>query len=329
MTTELFDKPWIEKYRPSLLDDVVGNTEIVAQLRTIAKNGNLPNMILVGPPGTGKTTSMMALAHEILGENFRKATIELNASDDRGIDVVREKIKAFATQKIPLPPNKHKIVILDEADSMTDSAQQAMRIIISDYSSTTRFALACNDSTKIIEPIQSRCSMLRFAKLKPEEIKERLSKIIELEKIPFDDGGIQALIDTSEGDMRYALNNLQSTFVGFGKVTKDNVYKIVDIPKPEALMEIVTLCQNGHLDSAIGNVDKLLDDGYGALDIINVISKIIQEKKDIRDKTRFNILKEISQFKMRILDGIDSFVQIYGFISNMIDYFDEENKMEC
>ena len=326
MVSELFDKPWIEKYRPDTLDQVVGNSEIVSQLRTIAKEGNLPNMILVGPPGTGKTTSMMALAHELLGENVKKATIELNASDDRGIDVVREKIKAFATQKVPLPPNRHKIVILDEADSMTESAQQAMRIIISDYSSTTRFALACNDSTKIIEPIQSRCSMLRFAKLKAEEIEERLKHIMKIENIEYDQSGIQALIETSNGDMRYALNNLQSTFVGFGVIRRDNVYKIVDIPKPEILMKIVELCQSNQLPKALDNIDQLVEDGYTALDIVNVISRIIQDKSDIKDKTKFSMLKEISMFKMKILDGIDSFVQIYGFLSVMSELFEEDKK---
>ena len=327
MSTEFFDKPWIEKYRPECLNDVVGNNEIVSQLRIIAKEGNLPNMILVGPPGTGKTTSIMALAHELLGDNFKKATLELNASDDRGIDVVREKIKSFATLKIPLPPGKHKIVILDEADSMTESAQQAMRIIISDYSSTTRFALACNDSTKIIEPIQSRCSMLRFAKLKPDEIKARLHKIISIENIPFEPKGVDALIETSEGDMRYALNNLQSTFVGFGKVTHDNVYKIVDIPKPEMLLNIINCLQNGNMQQALDNVDLLIDDGYTALDIVNVIGKIIQEIKGIEDKTRFEMLKEVSKVKMRILDGIDSQVQIYGFLAEIYDLSKADNAM--
>jgi replication factor C subunit 2/4 len=172
----------------------------------------------------------MALARELLAENFKKATIELNASDDRGLEAVREKIKSFAAQKIPLPEGRHKIIILDEADSMTDTAQQALRIIISDYAHTTRFALACNDSSKIIEPIQSRCSILRFSKLKSEEIEERLKTIItEKEKINFDEDGIAALIETAEGDMRYALNNLQSTVVGFGVVSRENVYKVITL----------------------------------------------------------------------------------------------------
>lgn len=328
MTVELFDKPWIEKYRPQYLSDVVGNTDIVDHLRIIAKEGNVPNMILVGPPGTGKTTSIMALAHELLGENFKKATIELNASDDRGIDVVREKIKSFAVQQVRLPPNRHKIVILDEADSMTETAQQAMRIIITDFSNTTRFALACNDSTKIIEPIQSRCSMLRFAKLKPNELKERILKITQIESIPNEQDGIDALIQTSEGDMRYALNNLQSTFVGFGKVTRDNIYKIVDIPKPEKLMEIISLCHNGSLDKALDNVDVLLDEGYTALDILNIASKVLQDKKNITDTTRFKALRAVSSFKIKILDGIDSITEIYGFISILTEVLLNDEMMK-
>lgn len=139
---------WLEKYRPRILDDVVGNYDIVEQFREIAKEGQIPNLILVGPPGCGKTTSVHCLGREILGDCFKDACIELNASDDRGIDVVRTKIKDFAVQKVRIPQGKHKLVILDEADSLTDSAQQALRMVISDSSDTTRFVFACNDSTK-------------------------------------------------------------------------------------------------------------------------------------------------------------------------------------
>ena len=177
MSNAPLNTPWIEKYRPDKLSDIVGNKRIISNLASIAQSGNLPNLILAGPPGTGKTTSVLALAHELLGENFKKAVIELNASDERGINVVRDKIKRFAQQKIPLPEGRHKIIILDEADSMTPSAQGSMRVTISDYSSTTRFVLACNDSSKIIEAIQSRCTVLRFGKLSSDEILERLKYI--------------------------------------------------------------------------------------------------------------------------------------------------------
>jgi replication factor C subunit 2/4 len=262
----------------------------------------------------------MALAKELLGENnFKKATLELNASDDRGLEAVREKIKSFAAQKIPLPDGRHKIIILDEADSMTETAQQALRIIISDFSQTTRFALACNDSSKIIEPIQSRCSILRFSKLKSEEIEERLNTIIYNEKIKGDNSGIQALIETSDGDMRYALNNLQSTVVGFGEVSHDNVYKIVDIPKPEILKNVFELSLKGKIDLALNNIDSLLNDGYNAYDIINVISRVVQETNLIEEEFKYDILKEISLIKMNVLEGIDSEAQLYGFIAKICD----------
>jgi replication factor C subunit 2/4 len=153
---ENFELPWIEKYRPEFLSDVVGNSEAVSRLSAIATVGNLPNIILAGPPGIGKTTSILCLAREMLGDSYKNAVLELNASDARGIDIVRNKIKMFAQKKVTLPPGKHKIIILDEADSMTGAAQQALRRTMEIYSATTRFALACNNSTKIIEPIQSR-----------------------------------------------------------------------------------------------------------------------------------------------------------------------------
>jgi replication factor C subunit 2/4 len=259
----------------------------------------------------------MALARELLGESFKKATLELNASDDRGLDTVREKIKSFAAQKVPLPEGRHKIIILDEADSMTESAQQALRIIISDFSQTTRFALACNDSTKIIEPIQSRCNILRYSKLKNDEIKERLLRIVSVENINYEEEGLKDLIDTAEGDMRYALNNLQSTYVGFGKITHENVYKIVDIPKPEFIRRIFTETAAGNLDTALNIIDELLTDGYNSFDIINVLIRHIQDTNEISDELRLELLKEASITKMRFLDGIDSVAQIYGFIAEI------------
>ncbi|KAI5443268.1 Subunit of heteropentameric Replication factor C (RF-C), variant 3, partial [Lathyrus oleraceus] len=179
-----YDVPWVEKYRPSKVVDIVGNEDAVSRLQVIARDGNMPNLILSGPPGTGKTTSILALAHELLGPNYREAVLELNASDDRGIDVVRNKIKMFAQKKVTLPPGRHKVVILDEADSMTSGAQQALRRTMEIYSNSTRFALACNTSSKIIEPIQSRCAIVRFSRLSDQEILGRLMVVVQAEKVP-------------------------------------------------------------------------------------------------------------------------------------------------
>lgn len=313
------EKPWIEKYRPQVLDTVVGNSDILSQLREIGKKGNIPHMILSGPPGTGKTTSLLALAKELLGESYKTAVIELNASDERGIDVVRERIKAFANQKVKLPEGRHKIIILDEADSMTDTAQQALRVIISDYSHDTRFVFACNDSSKIIEAIQSRCVILRFSKLKTEEIRQNLLRIIKSEGLDYDEEGIEALLYTSEGDMRYAVNNLQSTAIGLGVVNKENVYKLVDIPRPEKLMNLLESCLKINVDGVISDLDELMSEGYSVLDIVNVFSRVVQDSEVIRsNEFRCDLLKEVSLFKMQVLEGVDSNIQLYGFISRII-----------
>eukprot|EP00494_Astrolonche_serrata_P024376 UN24634 len=188
-----------------------------------------------GPPGTGKTTSIHCLALDLLGDQlYKKAVLELNASDSRGIDVVRNKIKMFAQQKINLPKGLHKIIILDEADNMTGAAQQALRRTMELYSTTTRFALACNISSKIIEPIQSRCCIIRYTRLTNSEVLKRLKFIIDAEEIvKYDHKGLDALLFVSEGDMRNAINTLQSTYMGFGSITEETVMKICDQPSPK------------------------------------------------------------------------------------------------
>ena len=179
-----------------------------------------------GPPGTGKTTSVLCLCHELLGDMYKEAVLELNASDARGIDVVRNKIKMFAQKKVTLPPGKQKLIILDEADSMTMGAQQALRRTMEIYSNTTRFALACNNSTKIIEPIQSRCAVLRYTRLSDAEVLSRLEDVAAKENVSYDVSGLEAIVFVAEGDMRNALNSMQSTVSGFGTVTSENVFKV-------------------------------------------------------------------------------------------------------
>lgn len=281
----------VEKYRPVFLDDVVGNTETIERLKIIAKDGNMPHVIISGMPGIGKTTSILCLARQLLGDAYKEAVLELNASDERGIDVVRNRIKGFAQKKVTLPPGRQKLVILDEADSMTSGAQQALRRTMEIYSSTTRFAFACNQSNKIIEPLQSRCAILRYARLTDAQIVRRLMQICEAEQVQFSDDGIAALVFSAEGDMRQAINNLQSTQAGFGFVNGDNVFKVVDSPHPIKVQAMIKACYECKVDDALTSLKELWDLGYSCHDIISTMFKVTKTIDSLSEHAKLEFIK--------------------------------------
>ena len=208
---------------------------------------------------------------------------------------------------------------------MTSSAQGSMRVTISDYSNTTRFVLACNDSSKIIEAIQSRCTVLRFGKLSSDDIKERIKYVLNNEKAKYDDSGLKAIIDTCNGDMRYALNNTQSCIVGFGEVNEENVYKIVELPRPKEIETIYNYCLHNKFIEAINKFGELFDERYSCLEIISVFNRLIQESNKIDDKVRILLLKKISEYKMNLIDGLDSSLQMSGFISEIYNIIPKNN----
>ena len=307
----------MEKYRPRDLFDVVGNEGAMERLRGLAALGSMPNLILSGPPGCGKTTSVLALARALLGEDYVKnGVLEMNASDDRGIDVVREKIKHFAMQKVTLPQGRQKLIILDEADSMTEAAQQAMRRIMEIYSATTRFALACNQSTKIIEPIQSRCAIVRFTKLSDAEVLSRIRYVSDQEKVPLTDGGLEALVFTAEGDMRNALNNLQSTYTGFGSVTKENVFKVCDQPHPAEVLQVIRACLAQDWAQGYDRLAGLYSKGYSCGDIVGTLLRLLKNF-DMREDAKIEFIKEVSVTHLRIVDGVQTLTQLGGMIARM------------
>ena len=261
----------------------------------------------------------MCLAREMLGSEYKNAVLELNASDDRTLDVVRNKIKQFAQKKVTLPPGKHKIIILDEADSISKAAQQALRRVMEIYSSTTRFALACNNSSKIIEPIQSRCALVRYHRLPDIEVLRRLKDIMDKENVirKDDTDSFEALLYTAEGDLRNAINNLQATWTGFGLVSADNVFKVCDQPHPLLVKDILNACLQQNLDEATKKLDYLLGKGYSVVDVIVTFGKVARGYAFDSELAQLEVLKEIGMIHLRIADGVESSLQLYGLLARL------------
>eukprot|EP00448_Togula_jolla_P013334 CAMPEP_0170581924 /NCGR_PEP_ID=MMETSP0224-20130122/7303_1 /TAXON_ID=285029 /ORGANISM="Togula jolla, Strain CCCM 725" /LENGTH=318 /DNA_ID=CAMNT_0010905101 /DNA_START=56 /DNA_END=1012 /DNA_ORIENTATION=+ len=308
---------WLEKYRPVVFEDVVGNRGAVEILRSHAVGGTFPHLLLSGPPGCGKTTVVHCLARAHLGEHYDTGCIELNASDDRGIDVVREKIKGFCQQKVTLPEGKLKVIILDEADSMTGAAQQAMRRTMELFSKTTRFALACNLSSKIIEPIQSRCAIMRFSRIADEDLIARLKYVLDKESVPYDQSGLDALIFSAEGDMRNVLNGAQSTYNAFGKISHDEVFKMNDQPQPQKVRAALEASLKQDWQGAFGPVHEIYKQGYSTTDIISTFFRVAKQM-EAPEHIKLEWLKEVGLTHMRVNAGATGLLQLDAMVAKFV-----------
>ncbi|MCC7570951.1 replication factor C small subunit [Candidatus Micrarchaeota archaeon] len=310
--------PWTEKYRPKSLDDVVGQKEIIKVLKAFTKKRNMPNLLFTGPPGVGKTTSTLALARELYGEDYKEHILELNASDDRGIGIVRGKIKEFS-RTVALHEVPFKIVFLDEADALTSDAQHALRRTMEMYADITRFILSCNYSSKIIEPLQSRTSVFRFKPVTGDEIKDMLKTVIEKENLEVDSEALDAIIYVSDGDMRRAINVLQGAAMQTDKITEKTIYAISSRARPTEVQDILKFAMGGEFNKARKNLDKLMVE-YG-MDGEDILLQMYYEtiNMDIGDKTKVKIVDKIGEYNFRMVEGANERIQLEALLAQLMN----------
>jgi len=309
---------WIEKYRPKTLDEVVGQDEIIERLKAYAKTKNVPHLIFAGPAGTGKTTSALALARDVFGgDTWKQNFNELNASDERGIGIVRGKIKDFA-RTAPMGKTQFKIIFLDEADSLTADAQAALRRTIERYTHICRFILSVNYSSRIIEPIQSRCTVFRFRPIKPDDIKKHIRRIASNEKLEVTPDGLDALIFISRGDLRKAINILQVGASLGRKITAEVLYETSATAKPEDVKTLINSALGGNFMAARNQLyDLLIKYGLSGEDIIKQIHRTIFDLA-IPDESKVRLIEKTGEAEFRLIEGSNEHIQLEALLAQFI-----------
>ncbi len=308
---------WTEKYRPAIFDNVVGQQEIIKRIRALVQAMNIPHLMFAGPAGTGKSTLALITVKELFKEKWRDNYLELNASDERGINVVREKVKDFArTKAIGAVP--FKVIFLDEADALTPEAQQALRRTMENYSNTCRFIMSCNYSSKIIDPIQSRCVVFRFKLLEKKDIITVIKRISEIEKLKMTDEALETLYEMSEGDCRRAINMLQATASISLDINGEMIRVIASSSKPTNVRIVLDYALTGDFLNAR---DKLLDimlkDSVSGTDVIKAIQKEIWNLQ-IEPQIKVKLTEKTGEAEFRLTEGSDEFVQLQALLASFV-----------
>lgn len=319
---------WVEKYRPRQVKDVVHQEEVVLTLINTLETGNLPHLLFYGPPGTGKTSTALAISHQLFGpELYKSRVLELNASDDRGINVVRTKIKDFAAVAVgsgvsgyPCPP--FKIIILDEADSMTEDAQNALRRTMETYSKVTRFCFICNYVSRIIEPLASRCAKFRFKPLLDEVLSSRIEHICQEEGLLLDSEALATLNRVSEGDMRRAITYLQSAARLYGSsISSDNIISISGVVSNIVVQSLLQACRTGLFDQAQKVVIDIIDEGYPVSQILSQLYDLIVPDEQLSDSQKALICERVAEADKCLIDGADEYLQLLDVASSTMRFF--------
>ena len=307
---------WTEKYRPKEFSELKGQEDITSKVQSFIEKKNMPHLLFTGPAGTGKSSLSLVLVKKLFGSKWRENYLELNASDERGIDVIRQKVKNFARTKSF--SESFKIIFLDEADALTREAQQALRRTMENFTSTCRFILSCNFSSKLIEPIQSRCVVFRFKQLDEKAISEIIRNIAEKEGLQADEKAISLLYNVSEGDCRRMINILQACS-NTKHITEEKIYSVVKSVQPNDIRTILSLALAG---SFIPAREKLLDlmlrQSISGLDLIKAIQKEILSMNVEDERIKLKLVEKCGEVEFRLVEGSDEFIQLESLLASFV-----------